>query len=80
MQPIPVQSSMLTSIALDGDTLTVTFTSGVVGKHSGVTNDVFAAFASAPSAGRYYNENIRGKYPYTREVEKEEEPTTQSER
>jgi hypothetical protein len=76
MQHVPVKSSMFASIAHDGDTLEVKFNNGATYRHSGVTPDVFNAMLNAPSAGKYYNENIRGKFAHA----KQDAEVTQSER
>lgn len=66
MQHQPVTSTLLESIAHDGDqTLEVKFrSSGKVYRHTGVSADDFAAFQNAESHGQHYNRHIRGKFTH----------------
>jgi hypothetical protein len=62
MSMIPVSSSAIRAIGYDGYTLRVQFHSGRVYDHPGVPYSVFEGLMMAASKGRYYNENIRGRY------------------
>jgi hypothetical protein len=43
--------------------LTVTFRDQISYQYSGVPNELFALLASSPSRGRYFNLEIRRRYP-----------------
>ena len=74
MNHLPVRSSLITSIAHDGDTLEIVFNNGQRYQYKGVTTEDFAAFRDAKSVGRYFGENIRGRFAHERiEEEKETE-------
>lgn len=62
MSLIPVSSSAIAAIGYDGYTLVVVFRNSGRYDHPGVPSDVFEELMSADSMGRYYNQNIRGKY------------------
>jgi hypothetical protein len=63
MTLISVNSSSIKAVGYDGHTLAVLFhTSDTIYDHPGVSYSVYAAFMSASSMGRYYNEHIRGRY------------------
>jgi hypothetical protein len=61
---IPLQSTTIQSVnyTTDDQSLDVTFTSGRSYTLTGVPPDVFLALLHAPSAGQYFNNNMRGKY------------------
>lgn len=46
--------------------LDITFKNGDVYRYSKVPKSVFNQIRSAPSVGRYYNQNIKGLYPIKR--------------
>lgn len=58
----PVRSSAIRAMGYDGRTLTVEFHTGRVYDHPNVPYEVFEELMQAPSKGRYYTRNIRGKY------------------
>ncbi len=63
----PLDSSAIRSVAWDPDQLEpqnidVTFTSGRKYTHVGVPLTVVQGLVNAPSAGRYYAQQIKGKY------------------
>ncbi len=60
---IPLSSSWIRSCRYDDDTqaLTVNMTSNTYDL-TGVPPDVFLDFIDAPSAGTYFNDNLKGKY------------------
>lgn len=69
IQRIPVASSMIKSVGHEGDTVEVEFTSGKVYRHSGCSDQMFAAMMASESIGKFYNAHIRN-LPF----EKAEEP------
>lgn len=46
--------------------LEITFRSGGVYHYSEVPEEIFKRFLSAPSQGKYFEENIKHKFPYRR--------------
>ena len=62
-QTYKVQSStVITEIQYDNDILVVTFLSGAIYVYSGVTEGVYECFVAADSKGKYFRENIMGRY------------------
>lgn len=59
-----VTSSTIRSIAHDGDTLEVKFHSGSTYRYSGVPADLHGEMMGASSAGKFLNENIKGRYAH----------------
>jgi hypothetical protein len=61
-----VESGTLASVAYDDvrETLQLEFRSGAIYRYSGVPLSVCEGLLSAPSRGRYFNEVIRGRFPY----------------
>jgi hypothetical protein len=61
---LPLQSTTIQSVnyTTDDQSLDITFVSGKSYTLSGVPPDVFLALLHAPSAGQYFNNNMRGKY------------------
>ena len=45
--------------------LKITFTSGAEYLYQGVPANVYEAFLMAPSKGKFFHENIAGRYNYT---------------
>jgi len=72
MEHHPVSSSLISSIAHDGDILEVVFNSGQTYRYSGVTPEEFAALKDAKSIGRHFGTHIRGQYQHER-IEEEKE-------
>lgn len=68
MQRIAVRSSNIRSIGYDSSTQTleVEFTSGELYQYSNVPSNVHDALMRAPSQGRFLNDQIKGRYRYTR--------------
>lgn len=64
MQREHIQSSMIDSVGYDpaSKTLEVEFTSGPIWEYWAVSPDMYNALMSAPSAGKYFLQNIRGKF------------------
>ena len=67
MDRLPIQSSNLEAVGYDADNLVleVEFKSGSVYQYEGVPISVYDALMVAPSAGRYFYDAIRDKYPTT---------------
>lgn len=42
--------------------LEIYFHSGHIYRYAGISQDTFDALISAPSVGKFYNDNIRGQY------------------
>jgi hypothetical protein len=59
---VPVNSSAIRAVSYDGYTLTVEFHTGRTYDHPGVPYSVYLELMNASSMGRYYNQNVRGKY------------------
>jgi hypothetical protein len=68
MNVIAVESSTLATIAYDGtrELLQLEFNSCALYQYFGVPATVHEALLRAPSKGRYFNQAIRGKFPYSR--------------
>lgn len=63
----PIDSSSLKSVGYDASaqTLEVEFNHGAVYVYKGVPQDVFEELKAAESKGRFFNSNIRDRYPHT---------------
>jgi KTSC domain len=61
---LPVDSSMANTVGYDEDNqiLQVEFHNGTIYQYSGVDEDTWEDFCQAESVGRFYNEEIKGKY------------------
>ena len=66
MSMITVESSNVKRIGYENCLLIVEFQNGNVYSYSDVPRQVFEELQNAPSKGRYLNENIKGKYNYTK--------------
>jgi hypothetical protein len=57
-------SSNIARLQYDEETgeLSVLFRSGKTYQYEGVDSDTWNAFTTAPSAGRFFNQEIKGKY------------------
>jgi hypothetical protein len=60
-----VKSSNIISIGHDGTNLYVNYKSGTY-KYENVDKSVYESLLTSESKGRFMNENIKGKYTYTR--------------
>ena len=60
-----VKSSNIISIGHDGTNLYVNYKSGAY-KYENVDKSVYESLISSESKGRFMNENIKGKYNYSR--------------
>jgi KTSC domain len=61
-----VESTTLSVVAYDEarEVLRLQFRSGAIYEYSGVPGAVHAALLKAPSKGEYFNQSIRGCFPY----------------
>lgn len=66
MHRIPVESSMIDSIGYEKSVLEVRFCNGGLYQYLDVPESVLAALMRAPSKGRFFNQQIRGRYPALR--------------
>jgi hypothetical protein len=68
MNVTAVESSTLATIAYDGNRqlLQLEFSSRAVYQYLGVPTVVYEELLHAPSKGSYFNQVIRGKFPYRR--------------
>ena len=60
-----VKSSNIISVGHDGTNLYVNYKSGTY-KYDNVDKSVYESLISSESKGRFMNENIKGKYNYSR--------------
>ena len=65
---VQINSSVIEAIKYAGTTLFVYFKQGQVYAYSCVPQAIFDAFKEAHSKGRYFRDNIVGRYLYTRAV------------
>ena len=63
-----VESTTLTALAYDDarEILELEFRSRAVYSYFGVPGSVYEALLAAPSKGRYFNREIRGRFPHSR--------------
>ncbi len=68
MRVATVESTTLATVAYDETRklLQLEFSSQAVYLYSGVPAGVHQALLGAPSKGRYFNQTIRGRFPYRR--------------
>jgi len=68
MQRVLVDSTTLASAGHDVSSavLELQFRSGAVYQYFSVPHGVYQSLLCAPSKGVYFNQNIRGRYPYQR--------------
>jgi hypothetical protein len=64
MDHIPVQSSSITSIAHEGDTLELVFRSGARYRYHGVSAEQCEALRAAKSVGGHFAAHIRGRFEH----------------
>jgi hypothetical protein len=66
MRIAAVESTTLATVAYDQvrELLQLEFCSRAIYQYVGVPASVHAALLSAPSKGRYFNQTIRGRFPY----------------
>jgi hypothetical protein len=65
---LAVESSSIANVGYNARQriLDIQFHSGAVYRYSTVPKEVHAQFLKAPSKGRYFSAQIRGKYPFQR--------------
>ncbi|PLZ99950.1 KTSC domain-containing protein [Fischerella thermalis CCMEE 5268] len=65
---LPMNSSMANAIGYDGDRniLQIEFHNGAVYQYSDIDQDTWQDLHQADSIGKFFNENVRGKYQYKR--------------
>lgn len=66
MHRVPVESSMLDSIGYEKNVLEVRFNNGGLYQYRDVPEPVLSELMRADSKGRFFNQNIRGRYPSVR--------------
>ncbi len=68
MQRVVVESTTVGAAAHDAQTavLELQFRNGAVYQYFLVPRPVYRDLLRAPSKGRYFHQNIRGRYPYRR--------------
>ena len=68
MRVTTVQSTTLATVIYDEarEVLQLEFLSRALYQYSGVPRPVHEALLSAPSKGRYFNQAIRGRFPFVR--------------
>lgn len=65
---LPMNSSMANAIGYDSNTniLQIEFHNGAVYQYSEIDQDTWQDLHQADSVGKFFNENVRGKYQYER--------------
>ncbi|MBD2429716.1 MULTISPECIES: KTSC domain-containing protein [Fischerella] len=65
---LPMNSSMANAIGYDSNTniLQIEFHNGAVYQYSDIDQDTWQDLHQADSIGKFFNENVRGKYQYER--------------
>lgn len=58
------KSSNIREVRYENGTLWVTFNAGGIYAYSKVPEPIFEAFKTEPSAGKYFQREIKGKYAY----------------
>ncbi len=68
MERTPVTSESIRSIGYDSDsqTLEVEFNYGSVYQYAGVSQGEHEGMMNADSKGKYFNANIKGRYPFVK--------------
>ena len=66
VRTMKVDSSMINEVSYDNGNLTVLFKTGGEYVYSGVPENIYNSFISAPSKGRYFLSNIKNRYNYVR--------------
>ena len=62
MKMTAVVSSNIAGIGFDNGELQVEFHNGTIYRYMGVPEDVFEGFKISDSPGRYFYQNVKGKY------------------
>ena len=65
IQTIPVQSTAISAVQYDPASMTLRVIFRSYGEHTypGIPKSLFEAFLSAPSKGRFFNQQIRPRSP-----------------
>jgi hypothetical protein len=66
MALIPVSSSNLAAVGYNGRTLIIAFRSGGLYAYFGVSFSEYTGLMQASSHGKYFHQNIKGRYSYRR--------------
>ena len=68
MHAIPVESATISTVAYDpaGKRLQLEFRRGSIYEYLDVPHAVHQSLLRAPSKGAYFNQTIRGRFPYRR--------------
>jgi hypothetical protein len=68
MEMIPVESSQLSAVGYDADTLEmqIRFAKGQVYSYRGVPQETYDGLVSAPSVGQFFNANVKYGFQYTK--------------
>lgn len=68
MEPLPIDSSAIRSVAYDAAArrLAVTFQSGAVYEYDDVPEETYEAMMRAESKGRFFQDEIRRRFAYSR--------------
>ena len=61
-----VESSVISSVAYDNNTLIIKFVSGGIYAYSGVPFNIYDNFLKAESKGKYFLSDIKDRYNYIR--------------
>lgn len=64
----PVSSSNISSVGYDADsqTLEIEFHDGGIYQYAGVPESEYEGLISSGSQGRYFHDNIKGRYPFVK--------------
>jgi hypothetical protein len=66
MHRVPVESSSIDSVGFEKNVLEVRFRNGGLYQYFDVPETVLASLMRAESKGRFFNQQIRGRYPAVR--------------
>jgi len=68
MRAIPVESTTISTVAYDvaGERLQLEFCRGAIYEYLDVPDAVHQSLLRAPSKGAFFNQTIRGRFPYRR--------------
>lgn len=61
-----VESSNISSVGHDGETLFIRFNSGITYRYENVPNIVYELMIEAESVGKFFHHHIKGKFPYSK--------------
>lgn len=66
MHRVPVESSSIESVGYEKNVLEVSFRNGGLYQYFDVPEEAVLALMRAESKGRFFNQEIRGRYPATK--------------